>query len=225
MAAMQLYDINDLHFITEQNENYGHVQLAEMALRAGVRVIQYRRKQGGKRLMLAEAMQIKQLCQQHQALLIINDHLDLALAVGAKGVHLGQDDMPLDVARKLMGPAAIIGASVHSLEQARVAGQQGANYLGYGPVFATVSKDDAGAEKGVEALAGFCQQVANRAGLPVVALGGVNAANIQRVRRAGAQGVAIISAISHALDPAQAAFALLQQWQQRCALHHIGLRT
>ena len=124
--------INTLHLITdtETQSRFSHMQLAAEALAAGVKVVQYRRKSGSTRDMVREARAMLELCNQHQALLIINDHLDVALACGAHGLHLGQDDLPLPVARQHMGKGAILGASVNNVEQLLTAKQESADYVG-----------------------------------------------------------------------------------------------
>ncbi|RLC62163.1 MAG: thiamine phosphate synthase, partial [Chloroflexi bacterium] len=129
------------------------------------------------------------------------DRLDVALAIGAEGVHVGEDDMPVPLARQLIGPERILGASPATLEDARQAERDGADYLGVGDVYGTPSKPDAGAPIGVERLA----QVVKAVSIPVVAIGGITAANAAAVIQAGAAGVAVISAVVAAPDPAAAA--------------------
>lgn len=143
------------------------------------------------------------------AAFIVNDHPDIAMAVDADGVHLGQDDLPVEVARKLMGGSRIIGVSTHSVEQARAAQSAGADYIGFGPIFMTRTKD-AGPRQGIEGL----RQVRKAVTLPVIAIGGINSGNLDEVLRAGADGVAVISAILAAPDPYETARGMVDRIQR-----------
>lgn len=167
----------------------------EAALRGGVTLVQLREKGACGREFFAEAEKLLALCRRYGVPLIINDRSDIALAVGADGVHLGQDDLPLPRARRLLGENSIIGISVHSVEEARAAETGGADYIGVGAVFLTGTKKDA------KAL-GLARLRAIRAAcrLPIVGIGGINAGNYADVREAGAQGAAIVSGILSADD-------------------------
>ncbi|WP_456105688.1 thiamine phosphate synthase [Phascolarctobacterium succinatutens] len=160
------------------------------ALEGGVTLVQYRAKTASSAEMYAEALQLKALCDSFNVPLIINDRLDIAMAVGAAGVHLGQDDLPCAAARKLLGEDYIIGVSAHNLAEAKAALQSGADYLGCGAVFGTATKADV-QKLGTEGLAAICREK----GLPVVGIGGVTADNYREVRAAGADGAAIVSGI------------------------------
>ena len=160
------------------------------ALEGGVTLVQYRAKTASSSEMYAEALQLKALCDSFNVPLIINDRLDIAMAVGAAGVHLGQDDLPCAVARKLLGEDYIIGVSAHNPAEAKAALQSGADYLGCGAVFGTATKADV-KKLGTEGLAAICKAK----GLPVVGIGGVTADNYREVRAAGADGAAIVSGI------------------------------
>ena len=181
------------------------VQQVKLALQAGVSLVQYRRKQGADAVRLQEARQLAELCEAHQALLIINDRIDLALLVNADGVHLGQEDLPHAEARQLMGPDKLIGRSTHRLEQLLEAQQDGADYLGVGPVYATATKADR-----TPAGLDWIRQAENSAKVPWFAIGGINSANVSDVVAAGAARVAVVSAIMGADDPAAASRQLLQ---------------
>jgi thiamine-phosphate pyrophosphorylase len=196
--------LGGLHVLTETLEDRSHVELAALALAGGAGVIQYRRKLGPTRLMVEEAAAILKLCLAHQAILIINDRLDVALAAHAHGVHLGREDLPWETARRFLGKDKILGCSAASLEDAAAARAAGADYVGYGPVFPTISKNDASAVKGLSALKNFCRF----AGLPVVAIGGISLENIGRVMAAGAHACAVISAVCRQRDPRRAAALL-----------------
>ena len=160
------------------------------ALEGGVTLVQYRAKTASSAEMYAEALQLKALCDSFKVPLIINDRLDIAMAVGAAGVHLGQDDLPCAAARKILGEDYIIGVSAHNPAEAKAALQSGADYLGCGAVFGTATKADV-KKLGTEGLAAICKAK----GLPVVGIGGVTADNYREVRAAGADGAAIVSGI------------------------------
>lgn len=160
------------------------------ALEGGVTLVQYRAKTASSAEMYAEAQELKALCDSFKVPLIINDRLDIAMAVGAAGVHLGQDDLPCAAARKLLGEDYIIGVSAHNPAEAKAALQSGADYLGCGAIFGTATKADV-KKLGTDGLAAICKAK----GLPVVGIGGVTADNYREVRAAGADGAAIVSGI------------------------------
>ena len=160
------------------------------ALEGGVTLVQYRAKTASSAEMYNEALQLKALCDSFNVPLIINDRLDIAMAVGAAGVHLGQDDLPCAAARKLLGEDYIIGVSAHNPAEARAALLCGADYLGCGAVFGTATKADV-QKLGTDGLAAICKAK----GLPVVGIGGVTADNYREVRAAGADGADIVSGI------------------------------
>lgn len=160
------------------------------ALEGGVTLVQYRAKTASSAEMYAEALQLKALCDSFNVPLIINDRLDIAMAVGAAGVHLGQDDLPCAAARRILGEDYIIGVSAHNPAEAKAALQSGADYLGCGAVFGTATKADV-KKLGTDGLAAICKAK----GLPVVGIGGVTADNYREVRVAGADGAAIVSGI------------------------------
>lgn len=160
------------------------------ALEGGVTLVQYRAKTASSAEMYAEALQLKALCNSFNVPLIINDRLDIAMAVGAAGVHLGQDDLPCAAARKILGEDYIIGVSAHNPAEAAEALESGADYLGCGAVFGTATKADV-KKLGTDGLAAICKAK----GLPVVGIGGVTADNYREVRAAGADGAAIVSGI------------------------------
>ena len=160
------------------------------ALEGGVTLVQYRAKTASSAEMYAEALQLKALCDSFNVPLIINDRLDIAMAVGAAGVHLGQDDLPCAAARRILGEDYLIGVSAHNQAEAKAALQSGADYLGCGAVFGTATKADV-KKLGTDGLAAICREK----GLPVVGIGGVTADNYREVRAAGADGAAIVSGI------------------------------
>ena len=171
------------------------LECVEQALRAGVTLLQYRSKYKDGGAMYQEALALKELCDRYDVPLIINDRVDVALAVGAAGVHVGQDDLPCSVVRQLVGSDFVIGVSAHNPEEARKAAADGADYLGCGAVFGTGTK--AGVAKlGLERLQNIRQAVT----LPMVGIGGVKADNYAEVLATGADGAAIISGILAADD-------------------------
>ena len=153
--------------------------------------MQYRDKAGSRRKVYEEAIKLKDLAGKHNAVFIVNDYSDIALAVDADGVHLGQDDLPVKEARKILGKGKIIGVSTHCIEQALEAEQAGADYLGFGPIFHTATKD-AGSPKGTEML----RAIKDRVSIPVIAIGGINLHNLNSVLETGADAVAVASAIA-----------------------------
>jgi thiamine-phosphate pyrophosphorylase len=159
------------------------------ALQAGIGWLQYRDKESSRRLIYEEAVNLRTITRDFNAVLIVNDHADIAYAVDADGVHLGQDDLPLHEARKIM-KQKIIGISTHSMEQAREAEKGGADYIGFGPVFPTATKD-AGAPKGLDML----REIRREITIPVVAIGGITSGNVRSVLEAGADAVAVASAL------------------------------
>ena len=182
----------------------GHRTVEEvvlMALRGGAACIQLREKDASTRAFVEQAQRIKALMAPFRALLIINDRIDVALAVGADGVHIGQRDMPCGIARRLMGPRALIGLSVETWEDVERAAPLDVDYLGVSPVFETPTKADTKQQWGLEGL----NRIRAATRRPLVAIGGLNAANAANVIRAGADGVAVVSAICAADDPYQAA--------------------
>ena len=190
-----------VYLVTEESLSAGRrsEDVAEAALRAGVRVIQVREKDGTARRALEVATHLRESTRRHGALLLIDDRVDVALACDADGVHLGQEDLPMQLARRLLGEAAIIGLSITDEVQLGSPDVVAADYLGVGAIFPTGSKSDA-------TLTGLPLLTAVRAATtaPVVAIGGIGAANAGLAIAAGADSVAVISAVAGAPDPSQA---------------------
>ncbi|MGD0264367.1 MAG: thiamine phosphate synthase [Candidatus Methylomirabilota bacterium] len=178
-----------------------HVAIASAALAGGADMIQLRDKTGDLRALLPQARAIQALCRSLGAVFIVNDRLDLALAAGADGAHVGQEDLPAEAARSLLPPGRILGVSTHSREQAEAARECGADYIGFGPMFPTGTKDTGYAARGLDALRAI--RVAVR--LPILAIGGITLENVAEVIAAGATAPAVISAIVAAPDIAAAA--------------------
>jgi thiamine-phosphate pyrophosphorylase len=190
----------DVYLVTDRTGTRGRdlVWVVEEALDGGVGAVQLREKDlgGGELFSLAE--KVKRLCARYQARLFINDRVDVALAVDADGVQLGSRSMPVDVARKLLGENKLIGASTHSMDEALAAERAGADFVLFGPVYFTPSKADYGDPQGLEPL----KEVVEKISLPVYAIGGVRPENVEAVRKTGARGVALISAVIGAEEPA-----------------------
>jgi thiamine-phosphate pyrophosphorylase len=179
------------------------------AIKAGVSYIQLREKDASSRLFLKRAMALKSILKPGGIPLIINDRVDIALAVNADGVHLGQSDMPYEHARRLMGPDAIIGLSVETWEDVEEAEGLDVNYLGVSPVFATPTKTDTKDPWGLEGL----EKISNYSRHPLVAIGGLSELNIQKVIKAGANAIALVSAICSAKDTFTAAKELVKLYE------------
>ncbi len=192
-----------LYVITDTNLSRGrsHREIIAAAIRGGATMVQYREKNASTRQMVDEAFVLRDLCREHNLPFIVNDRVDVALAVDADGVHVGQDDMPASLARRLIGPEKILGVSAENVEQARAAIDAGANYLGVGAVFATTTKSDAGEPLGLDGFA----KITRVSTVPVVGIAGIQASNAASVIRAGAAGVAVVSAIVGAEDVQAAA--------------------
>jgi thiamine-phosphate pyrophosphorylase len=197
----------ELYAITDRRLAGGRssAEVMEKAILGGVTLVQLREKEAGGRKMVEEAQALLQVTRRYCIPLIINDRLDVALAVGAEGVHLGQEDIPCRLARQILGPEKIIGVSASTVEEAVQAERDGADYLGVGAVFPTGTKADAGEAIGLDALAAIKARVK----IPVVAIGGINAANAAQVAATGVDGLAVVSAIVAAADPEEAARRLL----------------
>ncbi len=163
----------------------------EMALIAGVHLLQLRQKRSGDQHFLSRARQLKSLCAEYQVPFIVNDRPDIAFLSAADGLHLGQDDLDIDAARKIVGEEMPIGRSTHFLEQALAAEAEGADYIGFGPVFKTPSKENPDPVVGIDGLRKVVRQVS----IPVVAIGGINHENIALVRATGTAGIGVIRAI------------------------------
>lgn len=183
----------DLYVITDEGlgRGFSHAELARRAVAGGADVIQLRDKRLSGRDLVDVAVAIREITLEAGALFIVNDRLDVALAAGADGIHLGESDLPIGHARRIAPPGFIIGASVGSVAAAVRAATEGADYVALSPTFATGSKGDAGPGHGLAVLSAIRSAVP----LPLVAIGGITAANVDEVIAAGADGVAVISAV------------------------------
>lgn len=201
-ARMRRFREAGLYLVTSAEVSRGRTTLfvVEQALKGGVRLVQLREKHLSTRALVELAVQVKARCDKAGALFLINDRLDVALAVDADGVHLGQDDLPAREARRL-APDMIIGVSTHGPEEAVKAEQDGASYINIGPLFPTRTKAWTDDFLGLQGLL----DVSDAVGLPFSVMGGIRAAHIPDLVEAGAETVAVISAVTAAEDPAAAA--------------------
>jgi len=187
----------DLYVITDRHFKWNHLEIAQYAIEGGVRLIQFREKELPTRKMVEIGEKLRKITEK-KALLIVNDRIDIALAIGADGVHIGQDDMSLKTARNILGNK-IIGVSARNVQEAKKAEEEGADYLGVGSMFPTSTKGDIKVI-GLSVLKNI-RKIVN---IPIIAIGGINEKNVGEVIEAGADGVAVVSAIANSDDPVQA---------------------
>ena len=199
----------DLYLVTDRNQTGGRdlLRVLERALDGGVKAIQLREKDLSGRDLFLLAERSHKLCQAYHAALFINDRVDVAMAVDAAGVQLSKSSLPLVTARALLGPQKIIGISTHSLQEAKEAKQNGADFILFGPVYFTASKAAYGEPQGLAAL----KTIVDNISLPVYAIGGIKAENIKSTKNCGVRGVALISAIVSAENPTEATQTILRQ--------------
>ena len=184
---LKLYVITDGRFVDE-------IEGTRRALEGGATTIQLRMKNAPTRRMLEVGKELRRLTDEYDTLFIVNDRIDVALATGADGVHLGQEDMPIEIAREIVGDM-IIGISASNLKEAKDAERKGADYIGAGSVFPTSTKEDA-KYLGLNGL----KEIVENVDIPIVAIGGINHDNVEKVLEIGVQGIAVISAIMGAPD-------------------------
>ncbi|WP_088890146.1 thiamine phosphate synthase [Leptolyngbya ohadii] len=204
-----------LYLVTSPSDNL--LEVVEAALRGGLSLVQYRDKDTDDLTRIDNAKRLKELCHRYNALFIINDRIDLALAVDADGVHLGQDDVPTAFARQLLGNQRIIGRSTHSPEELRRAIEEGADYVGVGPVYETPTKAGRAAA-GLD----YVRHAASQASIPWYAIGGISADNLDDVLNAGAERVAVVRAIMAAEDPTLMVQYLISQLDRAGVLRNRG---
>jgi thiamine-phosphate pyrophosphorylase len=205
--------IGRFHVITdtELQNRFSHLELAGMAIAGGADTVQFRQKEGTTRKMIETARDMKNLCASAGVVFIVNDRLDVALASDADGVHLGQEDFPIPLAREILGENKIFGGSAVTMEEAQKCLEEGADYVGFGPVYPTASKADAGPVTGLDLM----KEVVDKVRLPLIAIGGVNRENTPELIRAGAHGIAVISAVCCRKDPERATLELYRALKGR----------
>src|SRR4030042_4142289 len=162
--------IGRLHILTDGvlQSTFSHVELAQLAIKGGADTIQFRQKVGSTKRLIEIAQRMREICYKEDAIFIVNDRVDVAIAVDADGVHLGQEDFPIPLARKLLGKGKIIGGSAVTPDEAEKCFSEGADYVGFGPLYPTTSKADAGPVSGIEIL----KKVVQETTLPIIAIGG-----------------------------------------------------
>ncbi|GMQ82662.1 MAG: thiamine phosphate synthase [Rhodothermia bacterium] len=201
-------NIGRFHVITDYHfqQRYTHAELARYAMDGGADTIQFRQKRGTIRHRLVAARETASVCISSHVPLIIDDDIALLLATDAAGVHLGLTDLPLSVARAVLGTQYVIGGTATTVEQALKAESDGADYIGFGPVYRTRSKPNPASVKGIAGLKAVCKVVS----IPVIAIAGITADRIEEVLASGAHGVAVMAAVTAAYNP-QAAAAELRE--------------
>ncbi len=184
--------IRGYYFITDSKLSLaGNISDVKNAIAAKVSVVQYRNKYGSTKELYEEALKLKAICKTGKALFLINDRIDIALAVNADGAHIGTDDMPYSAARKLLGKNKIIGVTAHNIKEAKEAQRLGADYIGASPIFITDTKPDAGVPAGIDLI----KAIAKIVSIPVIAIGGITLDNAREIIEAGADGLCAISAV------------------------------
>ncbi|MDH5405587.1 MAG: thiamine phosphate synthase [Candidatus Aminicenantes bacterium] len=206
MLDLSLYVITDRHLSLGRT----NIEVVAKALEGGASVIQLREKDIPDREFYLEGLKIKPLVRSYGKLFLVNDRVDITQALDADGVHLGQEDLPISVARRLLGKGKIIGISVRSVEEAKRAVSEGADYLAVSGVFPTETKKDVGETLGVEGV----RRIREAVNIPLVGIGGINSHNAAEVIRAGADGVAVVSAVTMAPDVVRACRELLEAVQR-----------
>ena len=200
--------VGHFHVITDEavQDRFSHARLARLAIAGGADLIQMREKRRSKNELMAAALEVREVCRAAGVPLIVNDRADIALAVGADGVHLGRKDLPIAAARRMLGPDVIIGYTASTLEEARQAERDGADYIGFGHIYPTGSKTKPGTAVGTAVLAEVCRALT----IPVIAIGGIEEANLKPVLDSGAWGVAVIASVCGSRDPQRAAATLAE---------------
>jgi thiamine-phosphate pyrophosphorylase len=193
----------EVYFITSRDFGHSHEDLAEMALKAGIRMVQFREKKMETGKMVEIAKRLRRMCDDYGAIFIVNDRIDVALACNADGVHVGQEDIPAEEVREVFD--GILGVSVRSINEA-IRAEKHADYLSIGPVFPTKTKKDAGRAIGIKGL----KEIVRAVSIPVVAIGSINRDNVLDVLKAGVDGIAVISSIAAAYNPEDEAKKLLE---------------
>ncbi len=199
--ALSCYLVTDGRIESEERL----VEICRAAIGGGVTAVQLRLKGWSDRKVFEAARAMREICSDTGTLYLVNDRVDIALATGADGVHLGVDDFPVAAARRILGAQSVVGYSPEQEDDRSAALRDAADYLGVGPLFATGTKADAGAPLGIERFT----KIVNEVNVPVVAIGGITARNARDAYQAGAAGVAVVSSVFFAEDPAAAAHAIV----------------
>lgn len=210
-----MISIGRLHVITDTllQRRFDHAALAERAIEGGAEVVQYREKVATTQALIQTACSLLEISRRRRVAVIVNDRADVAWAADADGVHVGTEDLPISMARRLLGPAKIVGGSADDVEQALEAARAGADYVGIGPIFPTSSKGDAGIVLGIDRLA----RAVALCPVPLIAIGGISLENVDQVLATGVHGIAVLSAVCCADDPAAATAAFRRRLDARGA--------
>lgn len=198
--------LDGLHVVTDARGGRDALGLVTAAVGAGARVVQVRAKDCTDRVLYDFARRVREICSAHDAICIVNDRVDVACAIGAQGTHLGAEDLPIAAVRRVAGPDHVIGGTARDPARATELVAAGANYLGVGPAYLTATKTGLPAPLGPAGIAAVADAVA----VPVIAIGGVTTERVPELVAAGARGVAVVTAVSAASDPAAATRQLLQ---------------
>mgnify|MGYP001626197022 CR=1 FL=1 len=196
-----------IYGITSSEFGISQIESAKILLEAGIKIIQYREKNATSRKMYEDAVKIKKLCDEYNATFIVNDRVDIALASESSGVHVGQKDLPAKIARKLIGNK-ILGVSISSIDEAKNAIIDGADYLGAGAIFTTNTKNDS-EFLGIENL----KKVIEISNIPVIAIGGIKLEHVKILKNIGVHGIAVISAIFGSENPKEMARKFVEEWE------------
>jgi thiamine-phosphate pyrophosphorylase len=218
--AAEVFDPRlELYAITDQKSSLGRSdeEIARELISGGISCLQYRAKKVPAREQWETARRLRSLCRDAGVLFIVNDRCDLALDCGADGVHLGQDDMPIAAARRLAKGTFMIGRSTHSLAQAQEAWQQGADYIGFGPLYATDTKENNVPPVGLGPLEGLLSGLP----IPVVVIGGIKMHHLAEIAAAGVEHIAVVTALTGAAEIGRAARDFAGQWRQRKGHRHL----
>lgn len=200
----------EFYAITDQTSGRGDLAIAEALIQGGCTCLQYRSKKASAKEQWETAFKLRKLTREAGVFFVVNDRLDLALDCGADAVHLGQDDIPLVSALALAAGRLLIGRSTHSLEQALEAQAQGADYIGYGPLYATATKENNVAPVGVDSL----KLILSSVNIPVIAIGGIKEEQLEPVARVGAQHIAVVTALTNAENVALTTQKFVKQWRE-----------
>ena len=214
-SRLQLLDNSNLYLVTSPTDNL--LAVVDAALQGGLTLVQYRDKEADDNIRLAQAQRLCQLCHQYGALFIVNDRVDIALAVDADGVHLGQQDIPITLAREVLGFQKIVGRSTTNPDEMAAAIAEGADYIGVGPVYATPTKPDK-KPAGLE----YIKYAASNCPIPWYAIGGVDVSNLQEVLNAGATKVAVVRAIMQADKPSSIVRHFISQLNPKTTAIHLS---
>jgi len=182
---------------TQVQKKYSHIEIAKLAIKGGADIIQLRDKFLSTSELIDTAKKISLLCKKSNVIFLVNDRVDVALVSGADGVHLGQEDIPIKDARKLLGKNKIIGGTAHNMREALACEKAGADYIGYGHIYPTASKHKPDKPKGTAKL----KEIVNRIKIPVIAIGGITQENLSDVVKTGVHGAAFIGSVLKSKDP------------------------